>query len=174
MDTSTLAKELGLTPKTIRTRAAALGLLPTVVSQGQGRPRQLWTQEQAEAIANYGSHAPQVSAMENLEELEDGAAMAVYGAVHGAITAPLQNQIETFSSQLEAIEDQAAIAMTHRARQSPARILSKMATLLNTTGTGVSLSDVTAGALGIVPVTPVPLPQAAKGSAALTHYLDNF
>jgi len=172
IDTATLAQRLGVTSKTVLTRAKALGLSPVQATQGGGRPKSLWSPEQASAIAGYGKN-PEPQPLEDMDELEGTAAITAYGALHQSLAMPLGQQLTAYNSQLEALEDQAAIAMAHRTRQVLPRALAKAAAILNSTPDGFSLSDIAAGALGSVSLTPTPLPQALT-RAQLSSYLDNL
>lgn len=155
IDTATLASRLGVSPKTISTRAKALGISPMTASQGQGRPKAVWSPEQAAAIGAYGK--PQETAqLESLDDVGGNAAAAAYGALQTTVAMPLGQQLSAYSAQLEALEDQAAIAIAHRTSQVLPRALHKASQLMGQ-GTGFDISDIAKGALGIPSLSPKPI-----------------
>ena len=155
IDTSSLAARLGVSPKTIGTRAKALGIVAMTVSQGAGRPKAMWSPEQAAAIAAYGK--PQESQeLESLDDVGGNAAAAGYLALQTNVAMPLGQQLTAYSAQLEHLEDQAAIAVAHRTAMVLPRTLAKAAQLMGK-GQGFNIADVAAGALGIPDLTPKPI-----------------
>ena len=124
-DASTLGKELGLTSQTVNTRARVLGIVPTEIKQeGQtGRPRRVFSPEQCDRIASYGkpSNPTTESDSDNDDEAIDAGAMTL----RESIGSPLAQQFGAISSQLEAIEDSASIALANRIQAMPSRIMMK-------------------------------------------------
>ena len=155
IDTATLASRLGVSPKTVSTRAKALGISPMTASQGQGRPKSVWSPEQAAAIGAYGK--PQESQeLESLEDVGGDAASAAYGALQSSVAMPLGQQLSAYSAQLENLENQAAIAIAHRTSQVLPRALHKASQLMGK-GQGFNIADIAAGALGLPSMTPPPI-----------------
>ena len=155
IDTATLASRLGVSAKTIGARAKALGITAMTASQGQGRPKAVWSPEQAAAIGAYGK--PQESQeLESLDDVSGNAAAAGYMALQTNVALPLGQQLNAYAQQLESIEDQAAIAIAHRTSQVLPRALAKASQLMGR-GTGFDISDIARGALGIPDMTPKPI-----------------
>jgi hypothetical protein len=171
-DTKTLAQALGLSEKTIRTRAAALGLVPEQVSQGAGRPKALWSGEQAQAIAAYGQ-TQDSSPNEALGDVEGNAAQAGYLALQQTVSMPMGQQLAALNQTYEALEDQAAIAIAHRTAQVLPRAMAKASALLTQRGTSFDFADLAKGALGVSSMQAKPIAQSLT-SAQLSSYLDNF
>lgn len=173
LDTKTLAQHLNVTPKTITSRAKALGITPTTATQvGGGRPKAMWTAEQAQAIANYGKAAEAV-ALEDLETTEGAAAQAGYLALQQTVSMPLGQQLAALNQTYEELEDQAAIAIAHRTCQVLPRAIAKASALLALQGTGFNFADIAKGALGVGSMQAKPIQQSLT-SAQLASYLDNF
>ena len=124
-DASTLAKELGVSPQTINARARIMGIKPTEVKQEgqQGKPRRVFSPEQCTAIASYGkpSNPTTESDTDDDDEAIDAGAMTL----RESIGSPLAQQFGAISSQLEAIEDSASIALANRIQAMPSRIMMK-------------------------------------------------
>lgn len=173
-DTKTLAQTLGLSEKTIRTRAAALGLVPEQVSQGAGRPKALWSAEQAAAIAAYGQ--TQDSPETDIAGDEAQSAALAYATAQSALAMPMNQQFAKVGQQLENLEDQAAIALAQRVSQVPHRALAKACHLLQEhqkQGGNFDIADILGGALGLAPMQPKPIQQSLT-TAQLKVYADNF
>lgn len=171
-DTRTLAQTLGITEKTVRSRAAALGLTPDQVKQGAGRPKNMWSADQAAAIAAYGQ-TQESAPMEDLSDVEGEAAAAGYLALQQAISMPLGQQLAELNQTYEDLEDTAAVAIAHRTAQVIPRAVAKASALLDAQGSGFNLTDIIRGALGVGPMQPKPIKQALT-QAQLAAYLDNF
>lgn len=130
MDAKSLAEKLGVTPKTIWTRAKALGIQGSQVKTegANGRPGVVYSPEECDRIANYGkSPKPTPESFSEDEGVESGAL-----ALQAQIATPLAKGFAQIASQIEAIEDQAANALTARVSAMPSRILSKVARNLGT------------------------------------------
>ena len=126
-DASTLAKELGVSPQTINARARIMGIKPTEVKQEgqQGKPRRVFSPEQCTAIASYGK--AQNPTTESDTDDDDEAIDAGAMTLRESIGSPLAQQFGAISSQLEAIEDSASIALANRIQAMPSRIMLKTA-----------------------------------------------
>ena len=124
-DASTLAKELGVSPQTINARARIMGIKPTEVKQEgqQGKPRRVFSPEQCTAIASYGT--AQNPTTESDTDDDDEAIDAGAMTLRESIGSPLAQQFGAISSQLEAIEDSASIALANRIQAMPSRIMMK-------------------------------------------------
>ena len=155
IDTATLASRLGVSAKTVGARAKALGISPMTASQGQGRPKAVWSPEQAAAIGAYGKQQ-ETQELESLEDVGGDAAAAGYLALQTNVAMPLGQQLTAYSAQLDHIEDQAAIVIAHRTSQVIPRSLHKAAQLMGQ-GKGFDLADIARGALGIPDMTPKPI-----------------
>jgi len=129
MDAKTLAEKLGVTPKTVWTRAKALGITGTQAkAEGkEGRPGVIYSPDECDRIANYGKAKPVSEGFSEDEGIESGAL-----ALQAQIAAPLAKGFAQIASQIEAIEDQAANALTARVSAMPSRILGKVARNLGT------------------------------------------
>jgi len=173
-DTKTLAQSLGLTEKTIRTRAAALGLQPDQVKQGAGRPKAMWSNDQANAIAAYGQTETALETDLHAEEAQSAA--LAYHTAQSALAMPMGQQFARVNQQLENMEDQAAIALATRVSQVPHRALAKACGLLQhqqQQGGNFDIADIFQGALGLAPLQPKPIQQSLS-QAQLSAYLDNL
>lgn len=126
MDAKALAQKLGVTPKTIGVWAKTLGIRGTAVkAEGQtGRPSIVYSPQECEQIAQHGRPQNPVtdSGFTEDEGIQAGAVV-----LRETIAAPLALGFSQIASQLEAIEDQAASALTARVSQMPQRILGKVA-----------------------------------------------
>jgi len=154
-DTRTLAQNLGLTEKTIRTRAAALGLTPDQVKQGAGRPKAMWSNDQANAIAAYGQS--QESDVADIADEETQTATLAYRTAQSALAAPMGQQFAAINSNLEALEDNGAVALANRISQVPSRTLAKACHLLQSQGETFDIADILGGALGLGSLSPKPI-----------------
>ena len=172
IDSKTLAAQLGVTVQTINARARALGLTPDQVKASNGRPKSLWSQEQASAIASYGK-TQDSAPTEDLTAVEGDAAAAGYLALQQTVSMPLGQQLSALNQTYEDLEDQAAIAIAHRTSQVLPRAMAKASALLGAQGSGFNLADVARGALGVGPMQPKPIQQSLS-QAQLSAYLDNL
>lgn len=135
MDATALAKELGKSPQTIYARARVLGIKGTTVKAdgGNGRPKQVFSPEECEAIKNYGTQSTAPSNYsEDLENLEGEAVGATAGVLASVVSNPIGSQLATVNQHLEAFEDLASEALANRVNQVPSRILLKTAARLKT------------------------------------------
>ena len=175
-DTKTLAQTLGITEKTVRSRAAALGLTPDQVKQGAGRPKAMWSNDQANAIAAYGQS--QESAVADVADEETQTAALAYQTAQSALAAPMGQQFAAINQNLEALEDNGAIALANRIAQVPSRTLAKACHLLQSQNEAFDIADVLGGALGLgslsqKPIGPDYQPRALT-QAQRSVYADNF
>lgn len=126
MDSKSLAEKLGITQKTVLTRAKALGIKGTTAKiEGQnGRPSAIYSPEECDRIANYGkSQNPTHDGV-----LGDDDAAEVAGlSLRSAVAAPLTAQFSSIASQLDSIEESASNALAARVASMPSRILTRTA-----------------------------------------------
>jgi len=126
MDAKSLAQKLGISSKTVHTRARALGITGTQAKTegSNGRPSLIYSSEECDRIANYGTNQNPVSD----GTLDDNTAIdSAAMALRNAIASPLAQQFAAISSQLESIEDQGAEALAMRVSAMPNRMLAKAA-----------------------------------------------
>ena len=127
MDAKSLAEKLKITPKTVWTRAKALGITGTQTKiEGQnGRPGVVYSPAECDRIASYGkpSNPTTESDSDNDDEAIDAGAMVMMNAVGN----PLAQQFSAINSQLEAIENAASVAIAQRVQAMPSRIMLKTA-----------------------------------------------
>ena len=127
MDAKTLAEKLKITPKTVWTRAKALGITGTQAkTEGQnGRPGVVYSPAECDRIASYGKAQNPVSDSDsgNDDEAIDAGAMVMMNA----IGSPLTLQFQAITNQLDGIEDHAANALAQRVSAMPSRIMLKTA-----------------------------------------------
>jgi len=145
--TKELAKELKLSETAIRDRANRLGISPQEVAQGRGRPRQLWTDEQANQIRQ--GTAPTTEPdnegwIENTDQAGHGAIVASQGVALQAA----QTLLASLDHQCSNLEDQVASAAAARVAAIPARSMVKAAQLLQAQPIGLDFAGFA------VPVTP--------------------
>lgn len=144
-DSKTLAQHLGVTAKTINARARALGLTATKATQGDGGPRNIWTEEQAQQIANYGdsrssSSQAQQASQQFAHAAEQGGQLAVH-QVQGQLASSLQGQLGQVDAQCSAIEEQAGMAIAARISAVPSRAMGIAAQQLQTQGLGLDMAS---------------------------------
>lgn len=167
IDTSTLAQQLGIKPQTVNARARALNLTPTTVSQpGGGRPKSVWSMEQAKQIAAAGktqakANKAKAKAQEFSHEQEQAGYLAVQ-QTQSHMMASLQGQMGQLDMQCEHIEDQFAAAQAARIAAIPARSAAKAHYLLDQHGMGLDFSG-----FGNIQI----LPHAAPAPAPSNNYL---
>ena len=127
MDAKSLAEKLKITPKTVWTRAKALGITGTQTKiEGQnGRPGVVYSPEECDRIASYGYGKAQNPVTESDSGNDDEAIDAGAMTLRESIGSPLAQQFGAISSQLEAIEDSASIALANRIQAMPSRIMMK-------------------------------------------------
>ena len=127
MDAKSLAEKLKITPKTVWTRAKALGITGTQTKiEGQnGRPGVVYSPAECDRIASYGKaqNPTTESDSDNDDEAIDAGAMVMMNAVGN----PLAQQFSAINSQLEAIENAASVAIAQRVQAMPSRIMLKTA-----------------------------------------------
>ncbi len=142
MDTAQLAKILGISQTAVRNRAEKLGLTPQETTQGRGRPKQVWTQEQVEAIENFGNvqtdNTPQAETWQ--QDNEQAGALAIAQAGQFAL-ANSQALLGALDRQCEAIEVATARAGAARIAVMQARSLGMMNQLLSQTPIGVDFAE---------------------------------
>ena len=127
MDAKSLAEKLKITPKTVWTRAKALGITGTQTKiEGQnGRPGVVYSPAECDRIASYGKaqNPTTESDSDNDDEAIDAGAMVMMNA----IGSPLAFQFQAITNQLDGIEDHAANALAQRVQAMPSRIMLKTA-----------------------------------------------
>lgn len=127
MDAKTLASKLGITPKTVYSRAKILGISGTQAKvEGQnGRPTTVYTPEECDRIARFGKH--EQSDRPDTEELEGEALESSALALTQTVALPAIQQFQAINSMIETFEDKAAEAISDRLSQVQSRILAKTA-----------------------------------------------
>jgi len=151
MDANALAAKLGVTPKTVRTRARSLGIVGTQTkTEGrEGRPATVYSPQECDRISNYGkAQEPlQGEAFGSEDDAIDVGAMVL----NRAISAPLSTQLATIAAQLEAVEDTGSDILAARIAAMPNRLMLKTAQKLQ----GYESVDLSAivGILGSQPLT---------------------
>ena len=153
MDAKSLAEKLKITPKTVWTRAKALGITGTQTKiEGQnGRPGVVYSPAECDRIASYGkpSNPTTESDSGNDDEAIDAGAMVMMNA----IGSPLAFQFQAITNQLDGIEDHAANALAQRVSAMPSRIMLKTAQKLKAYES-LDLSAI----VGILGTAPLSLP----------------
>ena len=153
MDAKSLAEKLKITPKTVWTRAKALGITGTQTKiEGQnGRPGVVYSPEECDRIASCGkpSNPTTESDSDNDNEAIDAGAMVMMNA----IGSPLAFQFQAITNQLDGIEDHAANALAQRVSAMPSRIMLKTAQKLKAYES-LDLSAI----VGILGTAPLSLP----------------
>ena len=153
MDAKSLAEKLKITPKTVWTRAKALGITGTQTKiEGQnGRPGVVYSPAECDRIAFYGkpSNPTTESDSGNDDEAIDAGAMVMMNA----IGSPLAFQFQAITNQLDGIEDHAANALAQRVSAMPSRIMLKTAQKLKA-HESLDLSAI----VGILGTAPLSLP----------------
>ncbi|MFZ9739317.1 MAG: hypothetical protein ACO3EZ_15050 [Prochlorotrichaceae cyanobacterium] len=127
MDAKALADELKISPKTVHTRAKALGITGSQVKQEgkEGRPATVFSPQECDRIRNYGKAQKPVT--DGIYGTEDDAIAGGAMVLQQAIGSPLAAQFQAISSQLENVEDAAAQALSARIQAMPSRIMIKAA-----------------------------------------------
>lgn len=143
IDTKTLARELGITEPAVRSRASKLGISPQEISAGRGRPRQMWDEDQAQAIRSYGTTPDQPD-----PEFDQGEAGAIVSAQSVALVAT-HKMLQALDQQCDSIEEKAAAAVAMRIAAIPARSFQKASLLLQESALGFDLAGF--GDVGISP-----------------------
>lgn len=168
MDTKTLAAQLGVSQTTILSRAEKLNIQPTETSLGRGRPKKMWTEEQAQKIAQFGDTTN--TAKQNASNAQSWAtgqestgALAL-GNVQGQLSASLQGSLGALNGQLDQVEDQMGMVIAARVQAVPSRAIAKAAAILEQSGMGMDFSQL--GNISALPQTPTPYRMASL--------LDNF
>ena len=153
MDANALAEKLGCHPKTVRTRARALGIKGSQVkAEGQnGRPGVVYSTAECDRIANYGS--PQNPVSDGNLGTEDEAIDQGAMILQRSISAPLSNQLATIANQLEQVEDMGSDILAARIAAMPSRLMLKTAQKLQSYES-VDLSAI----VGILGSQPLALP----------------
>ena len=129
MDANALAEQLGVTAKTVRTRARALGIKGTQAKSGEShRPGTVYNAEECERIANYGQRQKPVT--DGNLGTEDEAISQSALALQQAIGSPLAAQFQAIATQLDTLEEDAANALAARVSAVPHRVLSRTAAKL--------------------------------------------
>ena len=153
MDAKSLAEKLKITPKTVWTRAKALGITGTQTKiEGQnGRPGVVYSPAECDRIAFYGkpSNPTTESDSDNDDEAIDAGSMVMMNA----IGSPLALQFQAITNQLDGIEDHAANALAQRVSAMPSRIMLKTAQKLKAYES-LDLSAI----VGILGTAPLSLP----------------
>ena len=153
MDAKSLAEKLKITPKTVWTRAKALGITGTQTKiEGQnGRPGVVYSPAECDRIASYGKaqNPTTESDSDNDDEAIDAGAMVMMNA----IGSPLAFQFQAITNQLDGIEDHAANALAQRVSAMPSRIMLKTAQKLKAYES-LDLSAI----VGILGTAPLSLP----------------
>ena len=153
MDAKSLAEKLKITPKTVWTRAKALGITGTQTKiEGQnGRPGVVYSPAECDRIASYGKaqNPTTESDSDNDDEAIDAGSMVMMNA----IGSPLALQFQAITNQLDGIEDHAANALAQRVSAMPSRIMLKTAQKLKAYES-LDLSAI----VGILGTAPLSLP----------------
>ena len=155
MDAKSLAEKLKITPKTVWTRAKALGITGTQTKiEGQnGRPGVVYSPEECDRIAFYGNGKAQNPVTESDSGNDDEAIDAGAMVMMNAIGSPLAFQFQAITNQLDGIEDHAANALAQRVSAMPSRIMLKTAQKLKAYES-LDLSAI----VGILGTAPLSLP----------------
>ena len=126
-DTATISKELGITAQSVNARARILGIKGQEIKEEgkNGRPRRVFSPEECDRIASYGYGKAQNPVTESDSGNDDEAIDAGAMTLRESIGSPLAQQFGAISSQLEAIEDSASIALANRIQAMPSRIMMK-------------------------------------------------
>jgi len=146
MDTTALARQLGLSVSAVKNRAQNLGLIPEEISAGRGRPKQIWSQEQIFQITNYGSQPQETQGW--TEDFEQTGQSAVTTA-QNEIGLMLQKQLSAVDLQAEQLEDRLAQTIAARLAIVPSRSFQKAAALIQSDSYGLDV-----GGFGQIPLTP--------------------
>jgi hypothetical protein len=147
-DTASLARSLGISVTAVKNRAVKLGLVPEEVSCGRGRPKQIWSPEQAQAIGEYGQPVESAGNEEWIEDSEQSGQLAVNSA-QGEIALVVQSQLTGFDSQCESLEDRLGEAIAARAAVVIPRAWQKASLILKSGAMGCDLAG-----FGSIPLTP--------------------
>jgi predicted ArsR family transcriptional regulator len=146
MDTTALARQLGLSVSAVKNRAQNLGLIPEEISAGRGRPKQIWSQEQIFQITNYGSQPQEPQGW--TEDFEQTGQLAVTTA-QNEIGLMLQKQLAAVDLQAEQLEDRLAQTIAARLAIVPSRSFQKATALIQSDSFGVDVMG-----FGQIPLTP--------------------
>ena len=146
VDTTALARSLGLSVSAVKNRAQNLGLIPEEVSAGRGRPKQIWSQEQIFQISNYASQPQEPQGW--TEDFEQTGQLAVTTA-QNEIGLMLQKQLSAVDLQAEQLEDRLAQTIAARLAIVPSRSFQKAAALIQSDSYGLDV-----GGFGQIPLTP--------------------
>jgi len=142
MDTAQLAKTLGISQTAVRNRAEKLGITPQETTQGRGRPKQIWTQEQVEAIENFGNvqtdNTPQAENWQ--QDNEQAGVLAIAQAGQFALVHS-QALLGSLDRQCEAIELATARAGAARIAVMQARSVQLMNQMLAVTPIGIDFAE---------------------------------
>ena len=137
MDTTALARSLGLSVSAVKNRALNLGLIPEEVSAGRGRPKQIWSPEQVTQISNYGSQKPEAD-QPWAEDFEQTGQLAVTTA-QNEIGLMLHKQLAAVDLQAEQLEDRLAQTIAARLSIVPSRSFQKATALIQSDSFGMDV-----------------------------------
>lgn len=169
MDAKTLATQLGLTPKTILSRARALGITGTQTKTegANGRPATVFSPQEVEQIKAYGR--TEKASTDADPEAEVNAAASGSIVLTDKVLAPYVAQMKELDSSLTTVEKAVGHAMAQRAKESPQRTMAYMVEDL-TQWQGASV-EVNLGFLSRLTAALAPAPVTPNLSA---QYLDNL
>ena len=121
MDAKTLASKLGLTPKTVLSRARSLGItgVQAKIEGREGRPATVFSADECDRIANFGKPEKQANGVTEDDEIDAASNGSI--VLSERVLAPLIAQMQDLNQSLDTIEKAMGAAMANRLRQTGSR-----------------------------------------------------